>query len=69
LSTIGPPGYPSFSTAATLSNASPTASSIVEPISTAEKGSSMRNSVVCPPETTSDTNGACGRDGDCIHDA
>ena len=59
--TAGPPGYGSPSSFATLSKASPTASSRVSPSSAGAASASMRYSAVCPPETTSPRYGASSR--------
>ena len=55
-----PPGYPSPSSLATLSKASPAASSRVAPSSSTSTGLSQRSSIVCPPDTSS---ARCGNGG------
>ena len=56
----GPPGYGKPSSRATLSNASPAASSRVCPILWYVQGSCASTSSVCPPETRSARSGYCG---------
>ena len=51
-SIAGPPGYPRPRKRATLSKASPAASSIVVPSSSNSVGESHRYRAVCPPEQT-----------------
>src|SRR5262245_37536424 len=60
-STAGPPGNPRPRNRATLSNASPAASSTVCPRSSYRCGSGMWTSIVCPPETTRHTAGTRSR--------
>ena len=59
-SSAGPPGNPRPRSLATLSNASPAASSRVWPSSSWRWTSGMCTSIVCPPETTRATYGGSG---------